>query len=69
MLSLTPKLCEEIVFTKFDLQIKIKFYIAGGNHVRMAITAPQSVRVARQKIKNPVHTGSLYGGYIDNDSN
>ena len=51
MLALEPKFNEVIIFRSGDTEIKIKFYLGSNNKLRIAITAPHSVRIARKKIK------------------
>lgn len=67
MLVLAPKLHEEMVFKNGDFEIRLKFYLNNNNHVRVAITAPRSISVSREKIKKPTETRTLYEHHISDD--
>ena len=59
MLVLAPKFHEEMIFQNGDSKIRLKFFLNDRDQVRVAITAPLSVSVSRERIKEPVKVGDL----------
>lgn len=67
MLVLAPKLHEEMVFKNGDFEIRLKFFLNHRNQVRVAINAPYSVMVTRERINKPVGTRNFYKHHISED--
>ena len=67
MLVLEPKLHEEMVFKSGDSEIRLKFFLDNNSHVRVAITAPSSVDVTREKIKEPIEAKNLYKHHLSDE--
>lgn len=67
MLVLAPKLHEIMVFKNNDFEIRLKFYLNNNGNVRIAITAPRSVSVTRERIKKPVVGITLYKHHLSEE--